>query len=86
MYMSVLCLVVITWAIVQFFADYQGLASVRAELTNTIWEELRSCWVSYKPGGDKHKNVIFLVCHHGLSCVHVMHHRSNPNAQTHTWT
>ena len=86
MHISVICLVVITWAIGHFFAGHQGLPSVRAKLTNTICEELRLSWVRYKPRGDKQKNVIFLACHHGLSCVHVMHHRSNTNAQTHSLT
>ena len=31
------------------------------------------------------KNVKFYACHHGLSCVHIMHHSSNVNAQTHSW-
>ena len=59
MYISVICLVVITWAIGHSFAGHQGLASVRAKLTNTICEELRLSWVHYKPRGDKQKNVIF---------------------------
>ena len=36
MYISVICLVVITQVIRHSFAGHQGLASVRAKLTNTI--------------------------------------------------
>ena len=39
--LSVIRLVVITEVISHSFAGHQGLPSVHAKLTNTIWEELK---------------------------------------------
>ena len=83
--MSVLCLVVITQVIQHPIVGHQGLPGVCAKLTNTIWDVYKPSRVCYGPRGDKPKNVKFYACHHGLSCVHIMHHRSNTNVRTHSW-
>ena len=38
-------------------------------------------WSCTPPGEDWN----FYACHHSLSCMQVMHHRSNTNARTHSW-
>ena len=82
---SLICLVVITQVIRHHVAGPQGLLSVRAKLTNTISDAYKPSWVCYGPRGDKEKNVNFHACHHGLSCMHIMHYRPNTNARTHSW-
>ena len=83
--MSVIRLVVITQVILHPNACHQGLPSVRAKLTNTIWDAYKPSSLSYRPRGDKPKNVKFCACHHALYCVHVMHHSSNTNPRAHSW-
>ena len=83
---SVIRLVAITQVILHQVAGHQGLPSVCLKLSNTISDACKPSWVCYGPRGDKPKNVNFYACHHSLSCVHIMHHRSNMNAWTYSWS
>ena len=82
---SVIRLVVINQVIWHHIPGHQGLPSVHAKLTKAIWDTCKPSWVWYGPRGDKQKNVNFYACHNGLSCVHIMYHRSNTNARTTSW-
>ena len=81
---SVIRLVVITQVISHTIAGHQGLPSVRAKLTNTFLDAYEQTRVCYRPHSGKQKNDNFYACHHSLSCVHKMHHRSNTNVGTHS--
>ena len=81
----VIRLVVITQVNSHFVTGHQGLPSVHAKLTNTYWDAYTLSWVCYRPHGDKQKMTIFFPCHRSLCCVHVMHHSTNTDAQTHYW-
>ena len=82
---SVIRLVVISQVNSHSITGHQGLPSVHAKLTNTILDAYTPSCVCYRPCGDKQKNVKFLPCHRGFSCVHMMHHSTNKDAQTHSW-
>ena len=58
---SVIRLEVITQVIWYPNTCHQGLPSVRAKITNTIWDAYKLSSVSYRPRGDKPKSVNFVL-------------------------
>ena len=58
---SVIHLVVITQVSSHSVGNYQGMPSVCAKLTNTIWDAYKPSWVCYGPLGDMQKLSISLL-------------------------